>query len=216
MLLVPWRLALTLHILWTLLDSVFFICSTQTPRRYMRQHFLLQQMMAVSCCHALPHLHLDWFNHMQDCTIFHQGPVCLPVLLITLRRQSLKLLYIVWEKNLQCLLNSMQFPGWSQAKNRFFKDYSDVFDGIGCFPGPQYHIQWDTNVTPKETPCWPIPAHLKEAFKQEIDKMLKEGVSKPVLEATPWINSFILVEGKISLAIWSIEYVWILQSVTKW
>ena len=29
---------------------------------------------------------------------------------------------------------------------------SDVFDGIGCFPGPKYHIQVDASVTPKQTP----------------------------------------------------------------
>ena len=38
--------------------------------------------------------------------------------------------------------------------------------------------------------------HLKEACKQEIEKMLKAGVLKPVHEATPWINSYVLVEGK--------------------
>ena len=38
--------------------------------------------------------------------------------------------------------------------------------------------------------------HLKEAFQQEIDKMLKVGALKPVHEVTPWINSFLLVEGK--------------------
>ena len=37
---------------------------------------------------------------------------------------------------------------------------------------------------------------LKEAFQQEIDKMLKVRVLKPVHEATPWINSFVLVEAK--------------------
>ena len=74
--------------------------------------------------------------------------------------------------------------------------YPDVFDAIGCFPDLPYHIQLDPNVTEKETPCWPIPVHLKEAFKQEIDKMLKAGVLKPVHEAIPWINSFVLVEGK--------------------
>ena len=41
--------------------------------------------------------------------------------------------------------------------------------------------------------------HLKEAFHQEIDKMLKVGVLKPVHEATPWINSFVLAEGKDKL-----------------
>ena len=41
--------------------------------------------------------------------------------------------------------------------------------------------------------------HLKEAFQQEIDEMLKAGVLKLVHEATPWINSFVLVEGKDKL-----------------
>ena len=41
--------------------------------------------------------------------------------------------------------------------------------------------------------------HLKETFQQEIDKLLKLGVLKPVHEATPWINSFVLVEGKDKL-----------------
>ena len=74
--------------------------------------------------------------------------------------------------------------------------YPDVFEGIGCFPGPPYHIQLDPIITQKQTPCRPIPVCLKEAFKQEIDKMLQVGVLKPVHEATPWINSFVLVEGK--------------------
>ena len=38
--------------------------------------------------------------------------------------------------------------------------------------------------------------HLKEAFKKEIDKMLQVGVLKPVNQAAPWINSFVLIEGK--------------------
>ena len=33
------------------------------------------------------------------------------------------------------------------------------------FPGPPYHIQLDPSVTPKQTPCHPIPGHIKEAFK---------------------------------------------------
>ena len=81
------------------------------------------------------------------------------------------------------------------SKEQILQRYPDIFDGIGCFPGFPYHIQLDTNVTPKQTPCGPIPVHLKEAFKQD-DKMLKTGVLKTDHEATPWINSFMLVEGK--------------------
>ena len=74
--------------------------------------------------------------------------------------------------------------------------YPDVFEGIGKFPSSPYHIQVDMNITSKQTLCRPVPIHLKESFKKEIDKMLQAGVIRPVKEATPWINSFIIVEGK--------------------
>ena len=45
-----------------------------------------------------------------------------------------------------------------------------------------------------------MPVHLKETFKQEINKMLQAGILKPVHQATPCINSFVLVEGKDKLA----------------
>ena len=51
----------------------------------------------------------------------------------------------------------------------------------------------------KADPCQPIPIHLQETFKQVINKMLKVGVLKPVHEAIPWINSFVLIEGKDKL-----------------
>ena len=77
--------------------------------------------------------------------------------------------------------------------------YADVFEGVGHFLGPPYHIQMDPKVPPKQTPVRPVPVHLKEAFKQERDKMLQAGHLKPVHEATPWINSYVIVEGKDKL-----------------
>ena len=76
-------------------------------------------------------------------------------------------------------------------------EFSNVFEGIVKFPGPPYHIHIDPNVTLKQTPCRPI--HLKEAFQQEISKMLQASVLIPITEATLWINSFVLVESKNSL-----------------
>ena len=86
-----------------------------------------------------------------------------------------------------------------KQRNRNLNKYPDVFEGIGSFPRPPYHIQIDPSVNPKQAPCDPIPVFLKEAFKQEVDKMLQAGVLKPVHEATPWMNSFVLVESKDKL-----------------
>ena len=73
--------------------------------------------------------------------------------------------------------------------------FPDVFEGIGKFPGEPSKILLDPKVPPKQTPCRLVPIHLKQAFKAEIDNMLKASILKPVQEATPWINSFVLVEG---------------------
>ena len=87
------------------------------------------------------------------------------------------------------------------SKEQILYEYPDAFEGIGSFPGPSYHIQIDPSVTCKQTPCHPIRVYLKEAFKQEVDKMLQAGLLKSVHKATPWINSFVLVESKDKLNI---------------
>ena len=93
----------------------------------------------------------------------------------------------------------IQGPKLITSKDMIPQEYPDVFQGIGKFPGADYYIQIDSSIPPKQTPCWPISIHLKEVFQQEINKMLQAGVLVPVHEATPWINSFILVEGKDKL-----------------
>ena len=80
-------------------------------------------------------------------------------------------------------------------KQHIMARFPDVFEGVGKFPGEPYKIQLDPKVPFKQTPCRPVLIHLKQAFKAEIDEMLTAGVLKPVQEATPWINSFVLVEG---------------------
>ena len=90
-------------------------------------------------------------------------------------------------------------PRLITSKDQILCEYPDVFKGIGRLLGPSYQIQVDPSVTPKQTPCHPVPPHLKEAFTQEVDKMLQAGVLKPGHEATPWINSFVLVESKDKL-----------------
>ena len=68
---------------------------------------------------------------------------------------------------------------------------------LDAFQVPTYHIQLHQSITSKQTPCKPILVHLKEAFQQEIDKMLKAGVLKPVHEASPNGSAdLVLVDGK--------------------
>ena len=82
-----------------------------------------------------------------------------------------------------------------KSKEQIQEQYPELFKGIGRLPGEPYHIHLNPSITPKQTPCRPIPVHLKQTFWQEIEKMLAAKVIKPVHEATPWINSFVLVES---------------------
>ena len=76
------------------------------------------------------------------------------------------------------------------SKELILQAYPEVFDGIGCFPGPPYHIQVNPRITPKIPPCQPVPVHFKEPFMHETACM----ILKHVHQATPWINSFVLVD----------------------
>ena len=103
------------------------------------------------------------------------------------------------EKPMQAPAVTQKGPKFVTSKEMIMQEYPDVFQGIGKFLGPDYHIQLDPSMPPKQKPCRPIPIHLKAQFQQEINKMLQAGVLVPVHEATPWINSFVLVETKDKL-----------------
>ena len=72
--------------------------------------------------------------------------------------------------------------------------YKEIFEGIGTFPGKPYHINTDPSIPPKWLPCQPVPIHQQDEFKKQLNEILDAGVITEVHEATPWINSFVIVE----------------------
>ena len=69
-----------------------------------------------------------------------------------------------------------------KTKEQVQEQCPELFKGIGWFPGEPYHIHTNPSITPKQTPCRPIPVHLKQTFQQEIEKMLTTWVIKPSLK----------------------------------
>ena len=57
-----------------------------------------------------------------------------------------------------------------KTKNQIQEQYPELFQGIGRFPGEPHHIDTNPSITPKQTPCRPIPVHLKQTFQQKIEK----------------------------------------------
>ena len=48
-------------------------------------------------------------------------------------------------------------PKLITSKEMIMHEYPDVFQGIGKFPGPDYHFQLDPSIPSKQTPCQTIP-----------------------------------------------------------
>ena len=55
-------------------------------------------------------------------------------------------------------------------KKQIMARFPDMFEGIGKFPGEPYKIQLDPKVPPKQTPCRPVPIHLKKPSKLKLIK----------------------------------------------
>ena len=70
------------------------------------------------------------------------------------------------------------------------KKFSNVFDGLGKFPGKPYHINFNPEIPPKQVPCRPVPVHQQEELKRQLTEMQQAEVLVPVTQSTPWISSY--------------------------
>ena len=68
------------------------------------------------------------------------------------------------EVNLQCLIDQVQYPSLLQANN-ILQAYPDVFDGIGCFPGPLYQTHVDPSIIPQADSLPPSVSTSKRAIQ---------------------------------------------------
>ena len=116
------------------------------------------------------------------------------------KKISASLLYM-YPKKKECTMSNQPstVTKFITSKEQILQAYPEEFDGSGCFPGPPYYIHVNPSITPRQTPCQLVPVHLKGPFRQKNDKMLQAGILKVVHQATPWISSFVLVEGKDKL-----------------
>ena len=91
-------------------------------------------------------------------------------------------------------------PKLITSKEMIMQEYPDVFEGIGKFLDQITISSLIQAYLPSRYLVDQFPyIHLKDQFQQEINKMLQAGVLVPVHEATPWINSFMLVESRDKL-----------------
>ena len=75
------------------------------------------------------------------------------------------------------------------------RDYTDVFEGLGCLVG-NYRIEIDPTVKPVVHPPRRVPCALREDVKDELTRMVGDGIIAPVTEPTRLVSSMIAVRKK--------------------
>ena len=93
-------------------------------------------------------------------------------------------------------INKSQLQGGPLTKQDILDVYSDVFTGIGKFPGMPYKFQLKQNAKPARHAPRKVPIHLQDAFHKEIRNLEQLGILEGTKDVTEWVNSFVIVEKK--------------------
>ena len=90
------------------------------------------------------------------------------------------------------------------TKEYILHEYADVFKGVGTLPGGPYHIKLKDSYKPVQHPPRSVPLGMQSAYKAELDRLVKEGITTEVHEHTDWINSAVSVmkeDGSLRLCL---------------
>ena len=85
------------------------------------------------------------------------------------------------------------------TKESVLKNYSDIFQGLGKFPGEPYKLRLKPDSTPAKHRPRKVPLHLQDAFHEEVKRLVEIDVLEPVNEPTEWVNSFVVVEKQVNI-----------------
>ena len=96
-------------------------------------------------------------------------------------------------------ISKEQLQGGTLTKQDILETYSDVFTGIGKFPGLPYKFQLKPNAEPTRHAPRKVPIHLQEAFHEEIKNLEALGILKETKNVTEWVNSFVIMEKKLPI-----------------
>ena len=94
-------------------------------------------------------------------------------------------------------INKSQLQGDSLTKQDILDIYSDVFTGIGKFPGMPYKFQLKQNAKPTRHAPRKVPIHLQDTFHKEIRNLEQLGILEETKDVTEWVNSFVIMEKKV-------------------
>ena len=90
-----------------------------------------------------------------------------------------------------------QLQGGPLTKQDILDVYSDVFTGMGKFPGMPYKFQLKPNAKSTRHAPRKVPIHLQDDFHKEIRNFEQLGILEETKDVTEWVNSFVIVEKKV-------------------
>ena len=118
--------------------------------------------------HAVQNRHLTCKQPQMDPPDQFQQENKRPLTVSTLRRLH------------QCLFSIDTVQQTPLTKDAILETYSDLFQGIGTFPGDPYKFNLKKDAKPARHAPRKVPIHLKEAFREEIDNLVEQGILEPV------------------------------------
>ena len=77
------------------------------------------------------------------------------------------------------------------SKDYVLHAFKDVFDGIGTFPGGDYHLRLKSDAKPVQHAPRQVPEKKKAAYKAELERLAHAGIIEKEDGHTPWINSIV-------------------------
>jgi len=72
------------------------------------------------------------------------------------------------------------------------KQYSDVFEGLGCV-GEEYQIELDPAVSPLQQVPHHVPVAMKQQLKSKLDELEKQGIVTKAQEPTAWTSNIVTI-----------------------
>ena len=113
--------------------------------------------------------------------------------------QAMSLLTINYE-NIKAVKQGA--PSEPLSKEKVLKEFADVFEGTGKLQG-KYYLELDEKATPIVHPLRKVPVAIKERLRNELERLTKMDIIKPVSTPTQWVSSLVTVvkPGKLRICI---------------
>ena len=86
--------------------------------------------------------------------------------------------------SIKCSISKEQLQGGPLTKQDILETYSDVFTGIGKFPGLLFKFQLKPNAKPTRHAPRKVSIHPQEAFHEEIRNLEALGILKEAKDVT--------------------------------